>query len=106
MNGTGMLYVVANVYSKVHSNIQRENLHQSLTCRIHPDAERPTPTHHLFSMYPGTWSSRRVAWTGAQTPIRVAGKRVATRVLRANPRVGGENPKQKERNDSTGRRTL
>src|SRR2546426_7880188 len=106
MNGTGMLYVVANEFSKVHSKIQRENLHQSLTCRIHPDAERPTPTHHLFSRKPGTWSSGRVAWTGPQTPIRVAGTRVATGVFRANPRVGGESAKQKERHDSTGRRSL
>src|SRR2546428_7412704 len=91
---SGMLYVVSNVYSKVHSNIQRQNLHQLLTCRIRPDAERPASAHHLFSRQPGAWSSPRVAWTGAQTPIRVAGTRVAAACIRANPRVGGESAKK------------
>src|SRR2546426_66951 len=37
---SGMLYVVSNVYSKVHSNIQRQNLHQLLTGRIRQDRDR------------------------------------------------------------------
>src|SRR6266566_8469794 len=98
---SGVLHVVANVYSKVHSNIQGQNLHQLLTCRIHPDARRPASAHHLFSRQPGTWSSRRVAWTGAQTPIRVARTRVAAGIIQANPRVGGESAKKKERQRST-----
>src|SRR6266481_2830797 len=55
-----MLYVVANVYSKVESNIQRQNLHQLLTCRIRPNVQRPTSAHHLFFRQPGTRSSRRM----------------------------------------------
>src|SRR6058998_2481565 len=104
-----VLYVVANVYSKVHSNIQRQNLHQLLTCRIRPDADRPASEHHLFSRQPGAWSSRRVAWTGAQTPIRVAGTRVAAAFIeqiqewveKARRKNRGASPPEEDRSRST-----
>src|SRR5438552_17378802 len=36
-----MLYVVANVYSKIHANLQAQNLHQSPSCRIRPNRQGP-----------------------------------------------------------------
>src|SRR5207253_8848742 len=91
-----MLYVVANVYSKIHANLQAQNLHQSPSCRIRPNRQRPEPAHDLLAGKPGTRPGRRLAGTGAQAPIGVAGTRVADGFYDRNPSMGGESSQQKE----------
>src|SRR5437879_3072372 len=91
-----MLYVVANVYSKIHANLQAQNLHQSPSCRIRPNRQRPAPAHDLLAGKPGTRPGRRLAGTGAQAPIGAAGTRVPVGFFDRNPRMGGESSQQKE----------
>src|SRR5260370_7029288 len=91
-----MLLVVANVYSTIHANLQGQNLHQSPACRIRANRQRPAPAHHLLAGKPGTRPGRRLAGTGAQAPIGVAGTRVLVGFFDRNPRMGGESSQQKE----------
>jgi len=82
--------------SKIDANLQRQNLHQSPSCRILPNAQRPTPAHHLLSRKPGTRSGRRLAGTGAQTPIRCRDKSPC-RGLRPKSERGWRKPATKKR---------
>src|SRR5256885_6362525 len=70
-----MLHVVANVYSQIDTNLQRQNVHQSPSCRVRANRQRPPPAHHLLSGKSGTRSGRRLAGTGAQAPIGVADRK-------------------------------
>src|SRR5437879_2661273 len=91
-----MLYVVANVYSKDDSNLQRKNLHQPLAGGIHPDLGWPPPTHHLFAGQPATGTGRVLASAGAQARVRLTGTRITAPSFDPDPRAEREGQPRKE----------
>src|SRR5437867_12093925 len=91
-----LLYVVANVHSKVYANVQRQNLHQLPSCRIRPNAQRPTSAHDLFSREHGAGTGRRLAGNGTQASSRLAWTRGAAGVLAGSSTMDRESKEDKQ----------
>src|SRR5437762_14021339 len=92
-----MLYVVTNVHSQINANLQRQNVHQSPSCRIRSNRQRP-PASAPFALWE-VWNPLRPKtggdWRTSSNP-RCRDKSPC-RVLRQKSKNGWRKPATKRR---------